>query len=1019
MPKKHFLFIAFLFCHCQLFAQPAKQYSFARYNTTTGLISNQVNAVVQDHTGYIWVGTTDGLQRFDGTRYKSFRYDKNDSASIPSNPVVQLLEDRKHHLWVLFANGKAGIFNTNTFTFRETKVIVDDVKKLWSHKRLVPDDHGNMFLLLQGWGFLTLDAEKNEFSEEHNFIPVPPGMRIADILPQPGTSKYWMSIQGAGLAIYNHQTRHFNYAGNNPDRESIIEKWDASLRPGHLFFDKQQRLWFDTWSTGFPYVFCYDLRKLEMVAEKLEFITTLKTYHEVHGFFEQSDSSVWVRGLKVLAKFLEKEKKFQLVYNGYLNERSIFYDGINSLHEDREKNIWVGTKTNGLYRFNPAAETFTNVNHLHRVTGFAGDGDVMSFTKTKWGTILVGTWGDGVYQYDKDLNYLPTNIRGIDNQTGPSVWSTYPSRDSNTIWMSAQPGLFALDQANRSVRFYNPPILQNRTVRQVIEDRQGNLWLSMQGIGLIKWVAQKGKSKFENGLVKVNTVPSVQFNKIIVDSKGLIWAASSANGLFVLNPLTDSVELHFGTDENESQKLTELNVSSVMEYDDSLVIITNSTSLHVYNRINNSLRMIGTPETMSGFIASIEKDNNGYLWVSTSSGLYRVNIRNRVFVRYTRDDGIDNDNFILGASRKLPDGRMLFGASNQFIAFDPQKMRHESNQAGVTITDFRVRNRSLRIDSILALKKIVLGPEDNSVTIDFSTLSYTSPLPIKYKLEGMDKDWKISDNTSQAIYSYLPPRTYTLLLSTMDTEGVTGKTITRLVITINPPFWKTWWFYSILALITAILLFRFDRERMKRKEAIQKMRTDIAANLHEKVSTALNNINILSEMARLKADKDPQKSKEYIEQIHNKSHNMIIAMDDMLWSIDHQNDSMKKTVERMKEFVEALKNRHGVNIDILVDKNVESLQLNMKLRYEAFLVFKEGIKNLVSTGASNCQVYVGLEKSKLLFTTQFDNDCCNLQELNNLLHRQDLEQRLESMNARITIQIHKKNSVISLQIPVD
>jgi signal transduction histidine kinase len=256
------------------------------------------------------------------------------------------------------------------------------------------------------------------------------------------------------------------------------------------------------------------------------------------------------------------------------------------------------------------------------------------------------------------------------------------------------------------------------------------------------------------------------------------------------------------------------------------------------------------------------------------------------------------------------------------------------------------------------------------------------------------------------------------MLKTINEQGESNGPVTTLEIKVNPPFWRTWWFYSLLLVLAGTVVFSLDRERMKRKQAMVKMRTDIADNLHTQVNTALNNINILSEMARLKAEKDPAKSKEYIEQIHTKSHNMIIAMDDMLWSIDPENDSMVKTTDRMREYIEALQNRYGVNINLQVDKNVESLELNMKLRHEAFLVFKEGIKNLITVGAQNCHVYISFEKGKLLFTTQFDTEKCDIQQLNNLLHRQDLENRLNAMKATIDIDVHKTLSMITLEVPV-
>ena len=279
-----------------------------------------------------------------------------------------------------------------------------------------------------------------------------------------------------------------------------------------------------------------------------------------------------------------------------------------------------------------------------------------------------------------------------------------------------------------------------------------------------------------------------------------------------------------------------------------------------------------------------------------------------------------------------------------------------------------------------------------------------------------DKEWKKADELNQALYNYLPPGTYTFKVKAENPDGLSSSNTTRLTIRVNPPFWKSWWFYAVLALCVAILLYGFDRERMRKKEAIQKMRSDIAGNLHQEINSALNNINILSEMAKLKAEKDPQRTREYFEQIHTKSHNMIIAMDDMLWSINPENDSMHKTAERMKEYVDALKNRHQVNIDILVDKNVESLELNMKLRHDAFLLFKDGIKGVVQAGAKNCRVHIGLENSTLLYTMQFQNRGCDMQLLNNLFNSQDMQRRLAAINARLHVQVHKSSSTFEMEL---
>jgi signal transduction histidine kinase len=205
---------------------------------------------------------------------------------------------------------------------------------------------------------------------------------------------------------------------------------------------------------------------------------------------------------------------------------------------------------------------------------------------------------------------------------------------------------------------------------------------------------------------------------------------------------------------------------------------------------------------------------------------------------------------------------------------------------------------------------------------------------------------------------------------------------------------------------------------MARKEAIQKMRSDIADDLHQKVNAALSNINILSEMARLKADSEPQKSKEFIEQIHTKSHNMINAMDDMLWSISPGNDSMDKTILRLKEFIEALKNRHDVQIDLLVDEKVNLLQMNMKQRKDVFWFFKSSITNIVRAGGQNCRIHIAYEKHNLLYTLEFDSTNVDMRQLNHLRQPQELSDKLTSLNATVEVKELKTKIIFLLTIPV-
>ena len=1018
MQKITAVFLCLLFFSAAIAQLPA-QYSFTNYNSESGLLSNQVNTVVQDAEGFFWIGTTDGLQRFDGIRYKNFRHKENDPVSIPSNPVWQLLPGKENQLWVLLADGKVGIFNTQNFVFKTVKATFKKpVSPNTFVKRLIADDQGNIFYIIGGSEVITWDEKVNEFSYTHNFFKQKEEWNIIDFIKETGTNKYVISIDGGGLAVYDKATGNLSYKGSNKENDSLIEHYNITENYDRLYIDRQQRLW--SISPGsYPIIHCYDLKLNQPVLEQAELHSIIKTQHEIKGFFQQQDGTVWVNGLQVFAKYVEAEKKFQVVNNGYINDHSIEYEMLHCLYEDREKNIWAGTDNNGLYRFNPATTFFSGIKHINNKSGKPGSGRSMSFIYTRWGTILAGTWGDGLYQYDSNFNQLPLNIKGIKTDATPYVWSMYASHDSNTIWMASQPGIYALNQANRSAKFYNPPLLEKSIVKQIAEDKNGNLWLGTDNKGVFKWTATKGTRQWNDGVAPFAAIQGMPVNKITIDGKGLVWIATPEEGVYVIDPNTDTIITHFILNGDKGKKLPERGASGVVEYDDSTMVITTATRIVLYNRNIKKSSVVGTAETISGFITAAEIDKQGYLWVTSTTGLYRVNIHKKIFVKFNRKDGINNEHFIQSASRVLPNGKMLFGTTNDFVLFDPAAIKIHLLFPEIKITDLKVMNNPLRVDSIMRLKETELDYNDNSLTIEFSPLLYNAAYLIKYKLEPLDKDWKIADKNFQAIYNYLPPGTYSFLLKTMDEEGNESTQVKQLQIKVNPPFWKSWWFFSLFALAIGALLFWLDKERMRRKEAIHKMRADIAVNLHQDVNTALSNINILSEMSKLKAVKEPGKSIEFIEQIHTRSQNMMIAMDNMLWGINPDNDSMTKAIERTREHIDGLINRYAVKIDLLVDKKVEALKLNMKLKQDVVWFFKNGAANIVRSGASDVAIHIGYNKPNLIYNIEFDNTAINTQQLNNLLQRQELADKIAAVKGTINMQVHTSRSRIELTIPVN
>ena len=993
---------------------------FTHYTTESGLISYRVNSSVQDADGYLWIATDDGLQRYDGIRYKSFVHVDTGTSSIPFKSIQQVFLDKEKNLWLLTSNGHAGIFNTKTFRYTGSRIVSKNEGALTSviqPKKITGDEYGNLFLLIPGKELLTYNKSRNEFSAAHNFIAQKPGWVINDMQQQPGTNKYWMSLQGLGLACFHQQTNTLSDGQNNTENEKAINVYKSILNPGNLFFDSKQRLWLYEKPGAIPLLYCFDLKNGLPVLHAYRFTDVLKEDHDLRNFMEQQDGSIWIRGINIFAKFAEKEKRFEHVHNGHEDDGDIAFVQITFLMEDSEHNMWVGTANNGLFRFNTGSQFFSNITHINPATGKPGDDAPISFTCDSDGSILTGVWSEGLFRYDKNLNPVPLNIKGVPEKNMLSIVDMCPSKDSNYVWMVSQENIFKYNRIHHSLQRFS---LSNagEQIREIAEDKKGNLWIGMQNAPLYKWDAVKGNKNFADGLSPYTALPSLKVNHITVDRKGFVWIATAVEGVYVINPETEKIVLHFHKHAAGALQLAEEAVAAVLDYNDSLVLIATSTTLLMYNRLRHTSNFIGKSETTLGFIASVEKDRNGYVWVATNSALYRINVHSKVFVKFNRHDGIRNDAFILSASYTMPDGRILFGSTGTMLVFDPQKIKINTQAPDLRITDFKAGNRSITADLIHSEKLIELEPEENSLSIDVSTMLYNTNYTILYKMDGLDKGWKKADKSQQLTYTYMPAGRYRLLVNAYDAEMKPFAKSISMDIRVLPHFWETWWFYILLVLIAIAGLYWTDRERMKRKEAIQKMRSDIAANLHGEVSNALANINVLSEMARIKADKDLAKSKEFMELINTRSQNMIMAMDDMLWSIDPANDSMQKTIDRLLEHLGVLRTTYGVYINLLVDEKIKSLDLNMKQRQDIYWLWKSGITNMSRKGAQDIKMHIGAGKTMLNYVLEFDNSNMDMQQLNNLLQRQELEQKLKELKGRLTVNTVTNKTVIEVKTPL-
>lgn len=996
-----------------LFAQQAPQYSFTRYNTYNGVTSNIINSITQDERGFMWIGTPNGLQRYDGSRFLTFKRQLGTEGSLPSDKILLVFSQKSKDVWLATVDNKVGIFKTGKNEYEEVPIDWKPPYNLYVRKKFIITSDGTLLLHIANHGVFIYDAAKKQFLNYKNGLPTPRGWKISDMMQDASTGRFWMAAD-SGIAMYDPATRHVNHRGNNTDNDEILKTF-SQVRDALSIYSSSERFIIQSWSANMskPTIQTYDRNTHKAYLKDLTHELNLG-YHEVFGFLPQKNGRIWMFGLPMLADFSIDDTPMIGISNEYRGEQSIKFDRINTMFEDRESNVWIGSD-NGIYLFNPDQQAF-EPKLLQRPGSAAIEGPTLVAKEMRNGQIWIGTWGHGLYIYDKQFNPLPVPRALSDVKEKYSIWSLQ-EEENGRVWLGLQSGVLLIHDSAGGTKKLLIPEFGGSTIRQITADRNGDLWFGTQRGEIIRWNRKAANNDPSRGYTLMKRTGLVV--KLFTDSRGMIWVSTEGRGLWMINPDNASFRL-FNTGLPEGFKLSADAPSDVLQYNDSTLMVANG-AIDVINLNNYSISSITTAQGLpSNNVLCLQKDESNMLWLGMISGLYRMNLKSNIATTYDRRDGMGYDNFNGAGAFKLKGGRLLFTTDHNFVVFMPERLSQKEPPPDVKILDFKVLGRGLYIDSVRALSKVTLDYNKNSVTIDFGTLSFLrkNKKAFYYKLDKFDADWIQADDRRQATYNYIPSGTYTFMVKAVNGYGIPSN-ITKLIIYVKAPFWKTWWFYALLTLVVFGILYIIDRERFRRMMTLQQVRRQIAGNLHSEISKTLSNIHLLSEIAKIKADKDLEKSIEYIDQINTKSSRMIDAMDDMLWSLDPKNDSMLKTLERMSEFAEGMKHSHGCEINLVVDEKVNKLRLDMKARHDIYFIFKESLSHIISF--SNCTdsiIDIDLVHDNLLIKIHDNGNNLDNKLIRNSPTMQEIQKRAEELNAILDIQSDKRGTAVILQVPV-
>lgn len=785
-----FNFSLLLFCF-NIF--PQGYISFNHLTVEDGLSQSSVTCIFQDKQGFMWFGTQDGLNRYDGYNFKVFKNEPGDSTSISDNFIFSIYEDKTGNLYFETQSGKFNKYFPETESF---KVI---------NKKNVD---------LIGARYSTVGA-----------------------LYEDSTSK-WSGGLGAatGLKEENLKTGKVrSYKHNQSDPASLSDDKVYSV-----FKDRTGNLWIGTFN---------GLDKFEKNTNKFIHYRNIPGNPNslpdnwVWPVYQDSHGLLWIGTVRGgLSCFNPETNSFYNYKHDPSDPTSINDNFIYSIYQDRSGVIWIGTNTGGINYFNPATLVFEHFKHDPENKNSLNDNNVFSMYAGKNETYWIGTRNGGLNKFnykEKKFTAYTHNSSGSNSIISNSIL-TLMGDDRGIIWIGTfSNGLDAFNPEKGTFTHYisNPSdtaSLTDNRIYSLLEDKNDNIWIGTYGGGLNK--LNRNTGEISHYMFRKNDPNSISSNaawSLAQDQFSDIWIGTFGGGVNVFDQRTKKFK-HFNHVPGDSTSISDDNIIRVFKDSKGNMWLGSTSGLSEYLwKSNNFVNYSEKEGLANNTVYGIVEDNNGNLWISTNNGISKFNPSNKTFQNYYYEDGLQGNEFNQNAFAKDPEtGRLLFGGTNGFSVFNPERVKKNSYIPPVVFTNYLRYNtddeegKPIIEKGISERDSIHLTYKDNIITLDFAALSYfnNSENQYRYKLEGFNKNWIQLGNHHSVTFTNLSQGNYTLHIVGSNNDAVWNEKGASLAVTVSPPWWKTKIAYVVYAFIFISSLYGLRKFELNRREQKTRLR---------------------------------------------------------------------------------------------------------------------------------------------------------------------------------------------------
>jgi ligand-binding sensor domain-containing protein/signal transduction histidine kinase len=794
-------------------------YYFRHLQVENGLSNNAVICCVQDQKGFLWFGTKDGLDRFDGYSFKIFRNNPDENNSIGSNFIHTLYVDPSGILWV---GTEKGLYKydatTESFSWLTTpfKEQITDIKM---------DARGNLWFI-SNFNLFRYDERSKKLEQ----FRVPDYFEATSVCTLPDSS-VWVSTSGGLLKKYDfgiHSFQSFNVFGHS---QKTVSNWIEklySLQNGNLLIgtSNQGVKLFDTRSLTYKDILTYNADKTEIFAR---------------NFVQTSPDECWIATESGIFIYNMNTGKAINLHKEYNNPYSISDNAVYNFCRDKEGGIWAGTYFGGINYYPKQPLSFTKYFPEKGKNSLSGN-VVREVHQDKYGHLWIGTEDAGLNKYDTasglftsfqptgakdDISY--TNIHGL-LATG------------NELWIGTfEHGLDVMNiQTGKIIRHYSKNTdsnsLKSNFIYCIYQSPAAEIMLGTT-IGAYRY-----NRAADNFTVLKGFPVFTWYSSLLQEQSGTIWACTYGNGVYYYDTKTNKGG-NFRYNSQDKKSLASDRVNNMFEDSKGNLWFATEGGLCKFDRQkNNFIRYTTDNGLPTNFILSLLEDSKKNLWISTSRGLVCFDPVTAGSTIYTKANGLLNDQFNFSSAYKDAQGRMYFGSVKGLISFRPDEFTKSNFIPLVYITGFQVNNKDIVINkagsplirSITYTNKIKLTHSQSTFSIDFASLSYTAPemSEYAYKMEGLEKDWTYLKTNRKVYFTDLTPGSYTFKVkAAINNEGWNGPEST-LLIEILPPWWASIWAWLAYFSVAAAIIYLFVRNYHRRVN--EKNRRKIELLEHEK-----------------------------------------------------------------------------------------------------------------------------------------------------------------------------------------